>query len=64
MAHPLEKADLDQINDALRAIKSTRDVIARAKVAKIDVSLQEEQLNQAEARLQSIKQGFFPSGRA
>ncbi len=64
MAHPLTKEDLDQINEALKAIKATRDVIARAKVAKIDVSDQEELIEAAEVRLMAIKQGFFPSGRA
>ena len=64
MAHPLTKEDLDQINDALKAIKGSRTVIERAKVAGLDVGAQEEQLNSAEARLGAIKQGFFPGGRA
>ncbi len=64
MAHPLEKTDLDMINEALKAIKGTRDVIARSKIAKIDVSVQEDQVNEAEQRLLAIKAGFFPSGRA
>ncbi|KKM64423.1 hypothetical protein LCGC14_1501520, partial [marine sediment metagenome] len=47
-----------------KAIKGTRDVIARSKIAKIDVSVQEDQVNEAEQRLLAIKAGFFPSGRA
>ena len=54
----------DMINEALKAIKGTRDTIARAKVAKIDVAAQEDQVNDAEQRLLAIKAGFFPSGRA
>ena len=64
MAQPLEKQDLDDINAALAAIKSARQVITRAKTANIDVSAQEAQMNESEARLLSIKQGFFPGGRA
>ncbi len=64
MAHPLVKEDLDNINTALKAIKESRQVIERAKVAGLDVSAQEDQLNAAEARLGAIKQGFFPGGRA
>ncbi len=64
MAHPLVKEDLDNINEALKAIKGSRQVIERAKVAGLDVAVQEDQLNTAEARLSAIKQGFFPGGRA
>lgn len=63
MAHPLEKTDLDNINNALKAIKDTRTVLERAKIAKIDVSAQEDEINNAEAQLKAIKQGFFPSGK-
>ena len=64
MAAPLTKDDLDNINSALRGTKAIREVIARAKLAGIDVSAQEDQVNQAESRLQAIKQGFFPNNRA
>lgn len=64
MAHPLVKEDLDNINSALEGIKQSRQVIERAKIAKIDVSQQEELLNDAETRLKAVKLGFFPSGRA
>ena len=64
MAHPLIKEDLDNINSALKAIKESRPVIERAKVAGLDVSAQEDQLSVAETRLNAIKQGFFPGGRA
>ena len=64
MAHPLTKEDLDNINAALKAIRDTKSVIARAKIAEIPIEIQEEQLKQAEARLTAIKAGFFPSGRA
>lgn len=64
MAHPLTKEDLAAINDSLKGIRETRAVIERAKVANIDVSVQEDQINDAETRLLAIKAGFFPSGRA
>ncbi len=64
MAHPLVKEDLDNINEALKAIKGSREVIKRAQIAGLDVSAQEDQLNTAESRLTAIKQGFFPGGRA
>lgn len=63
MAHPLTKDDLDQINAALAGVKQIREVIRRAKVANIDVSLQESQVDEGEARLKAIKLGFFPQGR-
>ena len=64
MAHPLVKEDLDNINAALKAIKESRTIIERAKVAGLDVSAQEDQLSSAETRLTAIKAGFFPGGRA
>ena len=64
MAHPLVKEDLYNINEALKAIKGSRVIIQRAKVAGIDVSAQEDQLTAAESRLSAIKAGFFPGGRA
>ena len=64
MAHPLTKEDLDNINVALKGIKTTREIIVRAKQSGIDVASQEEELNQNESRLNAIKAGFFPSGRA
>lgn len=63
MAHPLTKEDLQAINDAQKAIRSTKDVIVRAKIAMIDVSDQEAKLKDASERLSAIKEGFFPSGR-
>ena len=63
MAHPLVKEDLDNINQALKAIKGSRTVIERAKVAGIDVSVQADQLDSAESRLTAIKAGFFPGGK-
>jgi len=64
MASPLTKDHLDEINNALRGIKAARDVVQRAKLAKIDVTIQEAQMDEAESKLLAIKQGFFPSGRA
>jgi hypothetical protein len=64
MAAPLVKEDLDNINEALKAVKDTRQVIERAKLAGLDVEAQETTLNDSEKRLLATKQAFFPSGRA
>lgn len=64
MAHPLVKEDLDNINAFLKGIKDTREIINRAKLAGMDMSSQEAELETAETRLKGFKQGFFPSGRA
>tara|TARA_Y100000310_G_scaffold337943_1_gene426291 strand:- start:550 stop:744 length:195 start_codon:yes stop_codon:yes gene_type:complete len=64
MAHPLTKDDLDNINASLKGIDSVKGIIARAKIAGLDVAEQEQQMVTAEQRLKAIKQGFFPSGRA
>lgn len=63
MTHPLDKEDLENINRALKAIRDSRDVIKRAKIAEIPIEVQEKQLDEAEAKLTAIKAGFFPSGR-
>lgn len=63
MAAPLTNDDLTAINTALKAITETKKVIARAKVAGIDVSTQETAVDESEARLKGIKAGFFPNGR-
>ena len=63
MAAPLTNEDLTAINDALKAIKTTKDVIKRAKVAGIDVTVQETAADESEGRLKGIKAGFFPNGR-
>lgn len=60
MAHPLTDEDEKQINEALKAIAATRDVIRRSRTAGIDVDAQEAQINASEERLKAIKAGFFP----
>lgn len=62
--HPLTKEDLTQINESLKAIKDVKLIIERAKASGIDVGEQEQQLKTSEERLQAIKTGFFPTGRA
>ena len=60
MAHPLTDEDSQQIDDALKAIKATEDVIKRARAAGIDVDAQESQIKESEERLKGIKAAFFP----
>tara|TARA_R110002020_G_scaffold93645_1_gene225738 strand:+ start:1113 stop:1307 length:195 start_codon:yes stop_codon:yes gene_type:complete len=64
MAAPLSREDLTNINTALKAAKEVKAVIARAKQAGLDVEALEAQLLTNEARLQGIKQAFYPTGRA
>jgi hypothetical protein len=64
MAAPLTREDLTNINTALKAAKEVKAVIARAKQAGLDVEALESQLLSNEARLQGIKQAFYPTGRA
>lgn len=64
MAAPLTREDLTNINTALKAAKEVKAVIARAKQAGLDVEALEAQLLTNEARLQGIKQAFYPNGRA
>jgi len=64
MAAPLTKENLDEINEALKASKDVKAVIARAKTAGIEVEEIERTLLDNEKRLQAIKSAFFPSGRA
>ena len=64
MAAPLTREDLTNINTALKAAKEVKVVIARAKQAGLDVDALEAQLLTNEARLQGIKQAFYPTGRA
>jgi len=64
MAAPLTREDLTNINTALKAAKEVKAVIARAKQAGLDVEALEAQLLTNEARLQGIKQAFYPTGRA
>lgn len=60
MAHPLTDEDEQQINNALKAIKATEDVIKRARLAGLDVDAQEVQIKDSEERLKGIKAAFFP----
>ena len=64
MVAPLTREDLTNINTALKAAKEVKAVIARAKQAGLDVDALEAQLLTNEARLQGIKQAFYPTGRA
>ena len=65
MAHPLDKDDLDQINNSLKGISAAKEILARAKIAETpNVDEQLAELELAEDRLKKFKLGFFPSGRA
>lgn len=63
MAAPLTREHLAQINEALKAAKGVKTVIALAKVAGLDIDEMERTLLQNEKRLTGIKAAFFPAGR-
>lgn len=63
MAAPLTREHLAQINEALKATKDIKTVIARAKTAGLDVDEMERTLLENEKRLTGIKAAFFPAGR-
>jgi bacterioferritin (cytochrome b1) len=62
MASPLTAEHKRAIDKALADIKEAKDQIARAKLAKIDVSDQEAQVSQLEEQLRAIKAAYFPQG--
>jgi predicted Ser/Thr protein kinase len=57
---PLTDEHLQQINNALDAIKIAKVQIDLAKRAGIDVANAEDLNNQNEAKLRQIKQVYFP----
>ena len=63
MAAPLTREHLTQINEALKASKEVKQIIARSRTAGIDVDELERGLEENEKRLSGIKAAFFPSGR-
>jgi len=63
MAAPFTKEDKTVIDKTLHDLEDIKKDIARAKLAKIDVSEQEAMLIAAEEKLRAIKQAYFPTTR-
>ena len=61
MANPLTKEDKAKIVEALKAITEVKKDIAKAKLAGINVDVQEKRLLDTETRLRNIKQVYFPT---
>ena len=61
MANPLTKEDKAKIVEALKAITEVKKDIAKAKLAGINVDVQEKRLLDIETRLRNIKQVYFPT---
>lgn len=59
--NPLNETHLQQINSALDAVKFAKDQISMAKRAGIDVTAQEAAALDAEKKLITIKQVYFPN---
>ena len=62
MANPLTQTDKKEIDAHLRAAEKIRSDINRARMAGIDVSEPEAQLNAAVTQLQKIKAAYFSGG--
>jgi hypothetical protein len=63
MVAPFTKEDKAVIDKTLHDIEDIKKDIARAKLAKIDVSEQEAKIIAAEEKLRAIKQAYFPTSR-
>ena len=61
---PLDKADLDMLNTALKALESAKEQLKRARAAGIDVTTREERVRVLDERVLQLKRSFFPTGRA
>lgn len=61
---PLDKADLDMLNTALKALESAKEQLKRARQAGIDVTTREERVRILDERVLQLKRSFFPAGRA
>lgn len=61
---PLDKADLDMLNTALKALESAKEQLKRARNAGIDVTTREERVRVLDERVLQLKRSFFPTGRA
>jgi len=64
MVAPLTAEDKKNLDQALALIADAEKQLARAKIAKIDVASHEAELLRLKDRLLSIKQAYFPGGRA
>ena len=61
---PLDKDDLDTINQGLAALKEVREQITRAEQAGLTMEDQKERVRVDEERLLGIKRAFFPRAKA
>lgn len=61
-ASPLTADHHQQIIQGLARIKLAEDQIALAKMAKIDVTQQEQRLQEAKDKLNLLRSVYFPNG--
>ena len=57
----LSTTDLDNINDALGAIESAKEVINRAEQAGLDVVGQKQKFDELDSKLRAVRAAFFPN---
>ena len=55
---PFNKEDIESLDKAIAVLKEVNTAIARAKMAGLDVSAQEERSKQLEARLLALKRTY------
>jgi hypothetical protein len=56
----LKETDLKSINEALKVLDQTDELLTRAEQAGIDVASQRSDSTSQRTRLQKLKQAFFP----
>ena len=62
MDNPITEEHKGMIDDALVAVDTAKEQLARAKLAGIDVSAIEKRVSEQENRLHQFRQAFFPNG--
>lgn len=58
--NPLTDMDLDRIQQSIRELNETEEILQRATAAGIDTADQRTRLEATRAQLLRVKQAFFP----
>lgn len=63
MAQALDKADLANIEEAIKALKETGRLILQAEQSGLDMTDRKTRADEQMQRLLQLKRVFFPTGR-
>lgn len=63
MVTELSNQDKDVVETSLRALGDTQKMINRAKVAGLDMTMQQARLDEAMKKLSALKQAYWPTGK-